>query len=46
MTEDLDVWHVVSGDDLLELLHRAAEGEDPDLLYIEFYANGNPDTDE
>lgn len=32
-------WHVISGEQLMELLRRAHEGEDPDLLYVEEYAN-------
>lgn len=34
-------WHVISGERLLELLRRAAAGEDPELLYIEEYANAD-----
>jgi hypothetical protein len=36
-------WHVISDQDLVSLLKRAHEGEDPDLLYIELYANGDRD---
>jgi hypothetical protein len=32
-------WDVIAGEDLLELLRRAAAGEDPDMLYAEHYAN-------
>lgn len=32
-------WHVISGEDLLAMLRRVAEGEDPDLVYIEAYIN-------
>ncbi|MCK9896957.1 hypothetical protein [Frankia sp. AgB32] len=32
-------WHVIRGEDLLDLLRRAAAGEDPDLLYAEAWAN-------
>lgn len=32
-------WWAISGEALLELLHRAHNGEDPDLLYAETYAN-------
>ena len=32
-------WHVVSGEDLLAMLHRAADGEDPDMVYMEEWAN-------
>lgn len=34
-------WHVISGDALLDLLRRAAVGEDPDLLYAEEWANAD-----
>lgn len=33
-------WWAISGDQLLALLRRVHEGEDPDLLYAEEYANG------
>jgi hypothetical protein len=32
-------WHVISGEHLLELLRRVADGEDPDLVYLEVYVN-------
>lgn len=32
-------WDVIAGEDLLALLRRAHDGEDPDLLYAEHYAN-------
>lgn len=32
-------WHVIAGDHLLEALKRAHNGEDPDLLYAEMWAN-------
>jgi hypothetical protein len=32
-------WWSISGDALLEVLRRAHDGEDPDLLYAELYAN-------
>jgi hypothetical protein len=34
-------WWSISGEVLLELLHRAHKGEDPDLLYAEEYANSD-----
>lgn len=32
-------WHAISGELLLQLLRRAAAGENPDLLYLELVAN-------
>jgi hypothetical protein len=32
-------WHVISGEDLLEYLRRAAEGENPDIIMAELWAN-------
>ena len=32
-------WHVISGEDLLAMLRRVAEGEDPDMVYAEEYVN-------
>lgn len=45
MTER-EVWHVISGDGFLEALRRVAKGEDPDLVYLELFANAErPDDD-
>lgn len=32
-------WWVIHGESLMDLLRRAHAGEDPDLLYVEEYAN-------
>jgi len=32
-------WHVIHGDDLLALLERTHAGENPEMVYIEQYAN-------
>lgn len=32
-------WWCISGEDLLDMLRRTHDGEDPDLLYAETYAN-------
>lgn len=32
-------WWVISGEEFLDALRRAAAGEDPDVLYVEAYAN-------
>lgn len=32
-------WHVIHGDDLLAAMRRCHEGENPDLVYAEMYAN-------
>jgi hypothetical protein len=34
-------WWTISGSDLLDMLRRAANGEDPDLVYAEAYANSD-----
>jgi hypothetical protein len=37
--EDRMGWWAISGASLLESLKRTANGEDPDLVYAELYAN-------
>ena len=32
-------WHVIGGTHLLELFRRCAEGENPDLVFAEIWAN-------
>ena len=32
-------WWVLAGEDLLAMLRRCHDGEDPDLVYAEEYAN-------
>ena len=32
-------WWAISGEALMDALHRVADGEDPDLIYAELYAN-------
>ena len=34
-------WWVISADSLLEALRRVAKGEDPDLIYAEYYVNSD-----
>jgi hypothetical protein len=34
-------WWTISGEALLSMLRRAHNGEDPDLLYAEEYANAD-----
>jgi hypothetical protein len=34
-------WWVIHGDSLLDVLHRARAGEDPDMLIAELYANSD-----
>jgi len=39
-------WWVIHGDTIVQALNRAADGEDPELIYTELYANAdteNPD---
>lgn len=33
------IWHVISDEELMVMLHRAHNGESPDMLYIEAYVN-------
>lgn len=39
----LPQWWVIRGDSILDLLRRAASGENPDLLLLEAYANTEKD---
>lgn len=39
MTDVAFGWWTISGEAILDLLRRAHEGEDPDLLYLEIDAN-------
>jgi hypothetical protein len=39
-------WWVISGEDFLRDLRRVAEGENPDLVYAEAYANADIDRPE
>lgn len=32
-------WHVIHGEDLLIALRRVREGENPDMVYAELWAN-------
>lgn len=34
-------WWAISGETLLDMLRRAAAGEDPDLIYAEEYVNSD-----
>lgn len=36
-------WWTINGDELMGVLKRAHEGEDPDLLYVELVANSSTD---
>jgi hypothetical protein len=33
------IWHVMDSTTLLKMLHRVADGEDPEMVYLEEYAN-------
>lgn len=37
-------WWAIPGETLLAMLRRAHAGEDPDLLYTEYYANSDIDS--
>jgi hypothetical protein len=34
-------WHVISSEDLRHMLARVAEGEDPEAVHLELYANAD-----
>lgn len=36
-------WWTISGQALLDMLRRCANGDDPDLVYMEEYANATID---
>ena len=41
-TEDADLgYHVISGMDMLLAFRRCANGEDPDMVYMELWANSD-----
>ena len=37
----MDGWWCISSESFITALRRAAAGEDPDLVYAEFYANSD-----
>lgn len=39
LTAATPVWHVIDSDRLLQMLRRVEAGEDPDMVYLEEYAN-------
>lgn len=43
MSTDSAHYWVIENADLADMLHRAAAGEDPDLLLVEEYANSDHD---
>jgi hypothetical protein len=42
MDNDLG-WWIIHGDNFLTALHMVAQGDDPDLVYAELYANAEID---
>lgn len=34
-------WWAINGSDIMSALHRAYDGEDPDLIYLELIANSD-----
>ena len=46
MRRDTLGWWAISGRAMLELLRRAHHGEDPNMLYIEAYANSDVEKSE
>lgn len=39
-------WHVISGSTLLAMLQRCHAGEDPNMVYLEEYANAERPVDD
>lgn len=39
-------WCVITEEEIMDMLRRAATGEDPDILYAEFYANADIEEDD
>lgn len=37
-------WWTIHGDDLMDMLRAVADGQHPDLVYAEAYANGQVET--
>lgn len=37
-----ETWHVVHSADLLSMLRRCRNGEDPEMVYLEAYVNAEP----
>ena len=42
--EDTLGWHVISGIHMLEVMRRCSEGESPDLVFAELWANAKRET--
>jgi hypothetical protein len=40
---DAEVWHVICGSQLREMLREVAAGADPDFVYLEAYVNAERD---
>ena len=45
MTDNLG-WFAISGEALLDSLRRVSEGENPDVIYAELYANSTTEAPE
>lgn len=43
MTDNDLGWWIIHGNNLLTALHMVAQGDDPDLVYAEMYANAEID---
>lgn len=43
MTDNDLGWWIIHGNNLLTALHMVAQGDDPDLVYAELYANAEID---
>jgi len=43
MTTPSEQWWAINGATILDVLRRAEQGEDPDMLYLELIANTTED---
>lgn len=43
MTEKSLGWWTLSGEEFMKAMRRAHDGEDPEMIYAEYYANSKVD---
>lgn len=46
MSNSADQWWVINGERLREALRRAHDGDDPDVVFLEFYVNSEHEAQE